>query len=226
MCMQTIGDNIYVNIKELPTLDEVNPGDFLIIETDNGTNIIDFQNFLITPDNTTFYGEIENLNTKVEDLSASNAEEHAALQDTTNLLLTSFNTVDNRVTTLFDNLTSTYSPFLVKGGVTFNGQDTDQTDGVNCFAQRSTVGTYSVVFNQNIAACNITSNADKVLLLGVQGNTATFQTLSCILNVAAGLGFTSGGTSLNGPLSALRDAFPDGDIYNPADVTLISVIGI
>ena len=46
--------NYYVNIKELPTVEQINPGDLLIIETEAGTSILDFSNFIVGFENTTF----------------------------------------------------------------------------------------------------------------------------------------------------------------------------
>ena len=50
----TDGKNTYLNIKELPEISDVISGDFLIVETPNATSILDFANFVITLDNTTF----------------------------------------------------------------------------------------------------------------------------------------------------------------------------
>jgi len=50
----TTGTNTYLNIKELPVINDIVNGDFLIVETPNATSILDYQNFLITLDNTTF----------------------------------------------------------------------------------------------------------------------------------------------------------------------------
>ena len=66
----TTKNNLYVNIKELPIISDVNNGDFLIVETDVGTSIIDFQDFLITLDNTTFKYTFNDLQTSVQALSA------------------------------------------------------------------------------------------------------------------------------------------------------------
>jgi hypothetical protein len=44
----------FVNIKELPEIDGINEGDYLIVETPNGTSILNFDNFIITKDNVTF----------------------------------------------------------------------------------------------------------------------------------------------------------------------------
>ena len=48
----------YVNIKELPEINDVVSGDFLIVETPSGTNILDFNNFIISLENTTFSDNI------------------------------------------------------------------------------------------------------------------------------------------------------------------------
>lgn len=81
--------NLIYNIKELPETYSVAAGDMLIIETDDGTNIMDFNNFVIGLDNTTFgttitqhssdianmYSEFDALSaaveTSIEELSAS-----------------------------------------------------------------------------------------------------------------------------------------------------------
>ena len=47
-----------VNIKSLPTTTEVKIGDFLILETELGTKLLDFENFVITEFNTTFNGTL------------------------------------------------------------------------------------------------------------------------------------------------------------------------
>jgi hypothetical protein len=58
----TDGKNTYLNIKELPEISDIISGDFLIVETPNATSILDFANFLITLDNTTF-GDVITTNT-------------------------------------------------------------------------------------------------------------------------------------------------------------------
>ena len=72
-------DLIY-NVKELPETFSIQTGDMLLVETDDGTNIMDFNNFVIGLDNTTFgttitqhstdintlYSEIDTLSAAVE----------------------------------------------------------------------------------------------------------------------------------------------------------------
>jgi len=65
----TTPNSLYVNIKELPSINDINNGDFLIVETPDGTNIIDYQDFFITLQNTTFESTIVNLQTDTQTLS-------------------------------------------------------------------------------------------------------------------------------------------------------------
>ena len=62
-------DLIY-NVKELPETFSVADGDLLLIETDEGTNIIDYANFIIGLDNTTFGSTITQHSTDIATLSA------------------------------------------------------------------------------------------------------------------------------------------------------------
>lgn len=65
-----------VNIKDLNQIEEVADGNLLIIENDNGTNVIDFKDFVIGPNNASFYTEITSLSNNVASLSSavSNAQ--------------------------------------------------------------------------------------------------------------------------------------------------------
>lgn len=66
----TSTNSLYVNIKELPSINDINNGDFLIVETPDGTSIIDYQDFFITLQNTTFESTIDNLQTDTQTLSS------------------------------------------------------------------------------------------------------------------------------------------------------------
>jgi hypothetical protein len=208
--METKGDNIYVNIKELPQLDEVQPGDLIIIETDTGTNTIDFSNFILPPENVTFYGEITQLQ---EDVATINTELSTATTNFTtsaNNLITELGTAVNNVTTQVAQFSSTYFNQLITGMVTFDGTLTDNTEGINCTAVRNAVGNYSVVFNGNINAATVSSNADKTRLDSVQGNVCVFTTMSA---------------STTTTTNQLSTAVTGQVIYTPADTNFISVIG-
>lgn len=79
--------NLIYNIKELPETFSVAAGDMLIIETDDGTNIMDFNNFVIGLDNTTFGTTITqhstDINTMYSDIDTLSAEVEANLTQST-----------------------------------------------------------------------------------------------------------------------------------------------
>ena len=47
-----------VNIKNLPKIEEIIPGNFFIVEDAEGSKILDFRDFVIGPDNTSFYNSL------------------------------------------------------------------------------------------------------------------------------------------------------------------------
>lgn len=59
-----------VNIKQLRQVEEIVNGNFLIVETDQGTNIIDFRNFVLGPENVSFYSSFASLCAQVASLSS------------------------------------------------------------------------------------------------------------------------------------------------------------
>ena len=62
--------SLIYNIKELPETFSVADGDLLLIETEDGTNIMDFANFVIGLDNTTFGTTITQHSTDILALSS------------------------------------------------------------------------------------------------------------------------------------------------------------
>lgn len=201
--METIGDNIYVNIKELPSIEEVQPGDYLIIETDTGTNICDFANFILPPENVTFYGEIENLQTDVLILSASIQSTNTTVNSVSSQLNTTVNSTVTAVNTQIANLSTSYTDWFTKGSITFDGTTTGVTQGNRCTANKIDTGVYQITFpNTTINAVNISTNADKAIVTTVTNSGA-------------------------GGIAIINTFMIPGTSYSPAlaDVTVISVIG-
>jgi hypothetical protein len=62
---------IYKNILDLPKINTIGNGDYIIIETLGGTAILDFKDFIISRNNTTFYYTISSNSTKIDELSGS-----------------------------------------------------------------------------------------------------------------------------------------------------------
>jgi len=62
--------SVEVSINQLPVTNQITDGDFLIVQTPNATNRLDFSDFVIGLDNTTFKNTIETNTTDIEALSA------------------------------------------------------------------------------------------------------------------------------------------------------------
>lgn len=71
MSVQTVDGQVYQNITDLPETDEIQNGDYLIVETPTGTSIINFQNFLIDLDHITFDAVISQHTTDISTLSSA-----------------------------------------------------------------------------------------------------------------------------------------------------------
>lgn len=92
-----------VNIKNLPIISDINNGDFIIVETSEGTNILDFRNFLITLDNTTFKSTFLNHNTQFSIISSlinSNTQDISANKTAVNDLTTQVLSLSSNVSEL------------------------------------------------------------------------------------------------------------------------------
>jgi len=66
-----MADNKNTSIKNLPQVEEIKAGDFLLVEADNGTSIIDFEDFVLGDNNTTHGFQISGLQTDITGLSSS-----------------------------------------------------------------------------------------------------------------------------------------------------------
>jgi len=68
-----MASEVYINIKDLPELTEINNGEYIIVETSTGTHIINFENFLLPINNTVITTTVNQnasaFNTSVTDLS-------------------------------------------------------------------------------------------------------------------------------------------------------------
>lgn len=63
--------NAKINIKDLPEIQSVSNGDYLIVESTDGTYIIDYENFIIGPENTTLTASVEQNATDIASVSAT-----------------------------------------------------------------------------------------------------------------------------------------------------------
>ena len=82
-------DSIVYNVTELPEIFSISNGDLLLIETENGTNILDFENFVISVDNTTFGSTLSTNTTDIAALSSSFDTLSSALNNSVDALSSS-----------------------------------------------------------------------------------------------------------------------------------------
>ena len=60
-----------VSIKELPTVSSIEKGNFIVVQTDNATHKLDFKDFVVALDNTTFKNTINQNTTDILALSST-----------------------------------------------------------------------------------------------------------------------------------------------------------
>ena len=65
-----MAENTYINIKDLPESLEILNGDYILIETSNGTNIINFENFILPTTNTLVTNLVNDNTTAIYKLSS------------------------------------------------------------------------------------------------------------------------------------------------------------
>ena len=59
-----------VSIKQLPTISSIESGNFIIVQTENSTNKLDFKDFVVGLENTTFANTVNEGTTGVDELSS------------------------------------------------------------------------------------------------------------------------------------------------------------
>tara|TARA_R110002153_G_scaffold13084_3_gene48887 strand:- start:1101 stop:1697 length:597 start_codon:yes stop_codon:yes gene_type:complete len=137
--------NLIYNIKELPETFSVADGDLFLIETDEGTNIMDFANFIIGLDNTTFGTTITQHTTDISTLSSD------------------FDSLSSQVDTDMTELSATIVGNTTKALVTLSGDDAFSAVTVvsnNIASVEYIVASHVVRFNFN----NNFSNTNYIIL--------------------------------------------------------------
>jgi hypothetical protein len=83
-------NNVFINIKDLPEIQQVNNGDYLVVETQDGTSIIDFQNFIIGSENNGLTVKVE---ANATDIAGVSAATDSALQALSSNILSTLNRI-------------------------------------------------------------------------------------------------------------------------------------
>lgn len=107
------------NIKELPELEEIVDGNYLIVENDQGTYILDFQNFVVGPNNVSFYSVVESLCSKQSSLSATVTSQ---MQTLSTNVLSAVNTKISALTSNYPRYFEVYPTTITVLNGTYKGQ--------------------------------------------------------------------------------------------------------
>lgn len=112
-------------VKQLPKLEEVLEGNYLIIENNLGTNIIDFADFVVGPNNVSFYNVVTNLSSRSASMSATVDSKFQTVSsnilEETNTRIDSLTANYPRYFVVYPN-TLTVTTGLLRGEVDFNSE--------------------------------------------------------------------------------------------------------
>jgi hypothetical protein len=106
-----------VNVKDLPVIEEIVNGNYFIVEDEQGSKILDFKNFVVGPNNTSFYNAIVNsiLSLSSYSTSLSTTVRNNTVQ-TVRAVDTRFNQLTAAFNVAFGNFDARYPKFLVVNG--------------------------------------------------------------------------------------------------------------
>jgi len=108
------------SIKELPELEEIVEGDYLIVENDQGTYILDFDNFYVGPKNVSFYSTVVTLCSRSISMSATvdqkiqslSADYYTRISESSATNATTTKTVSSDIITIIKSVSSTVYPSI------------------------------------------------------------------------------------------------------------------
>lgn len=99
-----MANEVFINIKDLPQLTEINNGDYIIVETSAGTHIIDFLDFLIPPANNVLTTTVSDNTTAVINISSVVVDNSNKIDALSTDLTNSVNTTIGSLTDTIDQL--------------------------------------------------------------------------------------------------------------------------
>lgn len=108
------------SIKELPQLEEIINGDYLIVENEQGTHILDFVDFVVGPENVSFYSTVTTLCSRSISMSATvdqkvqalSADYYTRISEASASNLTTTKSVSSNIITIIRSVSSTVYPSI------------------------------------------------------------------------------------------------------------------
>jgi len=89
--------DVFINIKDLPEITDIKTGDYLIVETSTGTNIINFSNLIIPTANTVVSTTVDQNTTGLSQLSSDTTSQFATVNTTLTNLDSKISTVSGTI---------------------------------------------------------------------------------------------------------------------------------
>jgi len=164
-----------VNIKQLNQIEEIVNGNFLIVETDKGTQILDFANFVAGPENVSFYNDFASLCSQVVALSSY-------LDTTVTSLSTTVDaTVKTQIASLCATIDQKYDQVFYQSGVFTLPSYTLTSDAVAIIVPAGvtlTTADVNIAFNSTVTP---TSTGAAINAYPVLNGSSPYYTLQAIL---------------------------------------------
>jgi hypothetical protein len=114
-----MASEIYINIKDLPELSQINNGDYILVETSVGTHTINFENLLLPTQNTVIT-ETVNQNASAFTASISDLSSNISiLQTNTNIISSDLESLSTKYATTFNSVSGIFinnNTVLIKTG--------------------------------------------------------------------------------------------------------------
>ena len=113
---------IFINIKDLPEITEIANGQYIPVETNTGTHIIDFKNLLLPADNTLITATVtQNINaitTLTETVNTLSASTFATIDSTFSTLNTTYASISGVLESISDSVSKGIYNFVAKSSIT------------------------------------------------------------------------------------------------------------
>ena len=90
---------VFINIKDLPEITEISNGDYVLLETANGTKIVDFKNFVLPEANTLVSTKVSLVENQLSSFSTTFNTKYDTLISQNASITTNFQTLCSRVLT-------------------------------------------------------------------------------------------------------------------------------
>lgn len=206
--------DVFINVKDLPELSEVRNGDYIIVESTNGTHLIDFKNFIMPTANTIITNAVNQNTNTILSLSTAKDTSASTLSSDLESAKTNISTMSSQITEI-----------SAKNILNLNVAKTQITISPG---NKMSTGTLSQTGNWTLADVIITPANDYAAKFGaypvsittnsvtIQG---TFSRTSLILSNTPSVSIETSIRPSNSPLSSFSSGvYTDSLSINPTDL--------